>query len=437
MRPGDTFRVATTASLIFFLVAANTLIKIVRDSIFLGHHSASELPYLYILVAVLTGAIVTFYSKVTASFSLRRLILVTNGFLLLHIAFFWILLTYFDPGWSHYAFYAWSAIAGAIALAQAWTFANEIFSANEGERVFGFVAAGGTVGGAAAAFGAAWTVGASIGTNNLLWVVAALFCAASMLFFWADRKLRHANGRESQEAETTLGKASLRSLAGVLADSPYLKTMGLLILLSVVVSTLIDFEFKSAAKQAYSSTSELAAFFSTYYGWLSIATLIAQTILTSRILATFGVFPSLYLTPAVLLSGSLSILVSPTLLGAALTRISDAALRNSVHRASMEILYAPLTTQPKKIAKTFFDVVLERIGDAVAGLIILMFGFLVSERSLSMIHVVCVALILLWLFFIPVLRIGHRRANGINASSPLQLKEIVGRRRASDVWESK
>lgn len=213
--------------------------------------------------------------------------------------------------------------------------------------------------------------------------------------------------------------------------------MGLLILLSVVVSTLIDFEFKSAAKQAYSSTSELAAFFSAYYGWLSIATLIAQTILTSRILATFGLFPSLYLTPAVLLSGSLSILVSPTLLGAALTRISDAALRNSVHRASMEILYAPLTTQPKKIVKTFFDVVLERIGDAVAGLIILLFGFLVSERSLSMIHVVCVALILLWIFFIPVLRIGHRRANGINVSSPLQLKEIVGRRRASDVWESK
>jgi ATP/ADP translocase len=52
IQSGEAYRVGVMASLLFFLIAANNLIKILRDSIFLGHHSVSELPYLYILVAV-------------------------------------------------------------------------------------------------------------------------------------------------------------------------------------------------------------------------------------------------------------------------------------------------------------------------------------------------------------------------------------------------
>ena len=437
VQPDEIFRVSISAFLIFFLIAANNLIKIVRDSVFLGHHSVSELPYLYILVALVAGTIVALYSKLTANFSLRRLILTTNCIILSNLTFFWVLLTYFDPGWSHYAFYVWSAIAGAIAVAQAWTYANEIFTSTEGERVFGLIAAGGTIGGAAAAFGAAWAVGQTVDTNNLLWFVAALFSAASALLFWADRKLQGKYGSESRKPQMQIERRSLSGLAAVLGDSLYIKTMALLILLSVIVSTLIDFEFKAAAKQAHSSEYELAAFFSAYYGWLSIATFLFQTVLTSRILSTFGLFPSLYLTPGILLTGSLSILVSPTLLAAALTRISDAALRNSVHRASLEILYAPLSAKAKKIIKTFFDVVIERTGDAAAGVIILLFSFLFSERYVSTVHVVCAGLIFIWTLLIPVLRIGHRHTDSAEFSSPSRLKDIVGRTRSSDLWESK
>ena len=437
IRSTEIYRVSIIASLLFLLLAANNLIKIVRDSVFLGHHSVSELPYLYILVAVVAGTIVTLYSKLTANFSLRRLILTTNCVILSNLAFFWFLLTYFDPGWSHYAFYVWSAIAGAIAVAQAWTYANEIFTSAEGERIFGLVAAGGTIGGAVAGFGAAWAVGQTVATNNLLWFVAALFSAASVLVFWADRKLQGKYGSESREPQTEVERGSVSGLAAVLGGSRYIKTMALLILLSVIVSTLIDFEFKAAAKQAHSSEYELAAFFSAYYGWLSIATFLFQTVLTSRILSTFGLFPSLYLTPGILLTGSLSILISPTLLAAALTRISDAALRNSVHRASMEILYTPLSAQAKKIIKTFFDVVIERTGDAAAGLIILLFTLLFSERYVSTVHVVCAGLIFIWILLIPVLRIGDRRTNSAEISSPSQIKDIVGRRRSTDLWESK
>ena len=118
---GEACRISVIASLLFFVLAANTLIKIFRDSIFLGYHSVSELPYLYILVALIAGAIIVSYTRFTSSLSIARLILATNAVIIASLVFFWIVLTFFDPGWSHYAFYIWSAMASVIAVSQSWT----------------------------------------------------------------------------------------------------------------------------------------------------------------------------------------------------------------------------------------------------------------------------------------------------------------------------
>jgi ATP/ADP translocase len=72
IRPGEVYRVGVIASLLFLLIAANNLIKILRDSLFLSGHSLSELPYLYILVAVIAGAIIATYTKYTANLSIIR-----------------------------------------------------------------------------------------------------------------------------------------------------------------------------------------------------------------------------------------------------------------------------------------------------------------------------------------------------------------------------
>jgi len=146
-RVRENLRVWIMALLLGLLIGANNLIKILRDSVFLGHHSVSELPYLYIMVAVLAGVIIGTYTRYTANISITRLILSTNAIILSNLVFFWIVLTYFNADWSHYAFYIWSAMATVIAVAQAWTLANSIFTPEEGKRSFGFIAAGGTVGG--------------------------------------------------------------------------------------------------------------------------------------------------------------------------------------------------------------------------------------------------------------------------------------------------
>jgi ATP:ADP antiporter, AAA family len=395
IRPQATYGVWIMALFLGLLIGANTLIKILRDSVFLGHHSASELPYLYILVALIAGVIIATYTRYTAKISIIRLILATNAVIFLNIVFFSILLTYFDSNWSHYAFYIWSAIATVIAVAQAWTLANHIFTQEEAKQSFGLIAAGGTVGGVAASFGAQWSIHLSVESNHMLWVVGGIYILASVLVVLA-RSLLKAFEEESRETERSeTGRES--GIGEILSGSGYLKTIALIILVSVIVSTLIDFSFKTSAKQAYSTTRELAGFFSSYYGWLNAATLFVQVLLTGKTLSKLGLAPSLHITPGALLTGSVAMMIWPGLPTAMLTRMADAILRNSIHRSGMEIVYMGIPANVVKAAKTFLDVVVERIGDASAGFVILLFSLLSAERYIAYVHFICVGLIISWL----------------------------------------
>jgi ATP:ADP antiporter, AAA family len=404
--PDERFRVAVIATLLFLLIAANNLIKILRDSIFLGHHSVAELPYLYILVALSASVIIATYTKYTTHISLVRLILATNVLIVLMLVGFWFLLTYIDSAWSHYAFYIWSAMASLIAVAQLWTLANQTFNADQGKRLFGLLTAGGTIGGVAAAFGARWTIHLLIESNHLLWVVGGLYVIASVLLVLSQGRLRESPAVPEfllpKTNEAVIGDSIFASIAG----SRYLKTIALVILVSVIVSTLIDFELKTAAKEIYGSKSALAGFFSSYYGWLSVATLFSQVILTGNILTKLGLSTSLYVTPATLLTGAWAIMIWPGLIAAALTRIADSTLRNSIHRSSMEIVYMALPAGVIRSIKTFLDVVVERVGDAGAGFIILFFSLSSIASYKPYLHVICISLIVVWMVLVQFLLVG-------------------------------
>jgi AAA family ATP:ADP antiporter len=383
------------AIMLGLFIGANNLIKILRDSLFLGHHAVSELPHLYILVAVTAGAVIALYTRYTENVSIVRLMLWTNAVILGSVVFFWLVLTYNDAGWTHYVFYIWSAMATVIAVAQTWTLANHIFNEEQGKRYFGLIAAGGTIGGLAASFGASWTLSLSAESNHLLWLVGAIYITASVLLLWARRRVHPS--AEIARRESSSSGIYKSGISELISDSSYLKTLATLILVSVIVSTLIDFHFKVGAKDANASAHDLAAFFSLYYGWLNVATLFFQVVVTGRLLSRIGIRASLYVTPSVLLSGATAIIIWPGLPASMLTRMGDVVLRNSVHRSGMEMLYMPLPPGVVKAVKTFLDVVIERVGDATAGFIILAVSLISLQHYTAYINFICAGLILTWL----------------------------------------
>jgi ATP:ADP antiporter, AAA family len=412
IRPGEARRVGIMVSLLFFLLAANNVIKVVRDSLFLSHFSISDLAHVYLLAALLAGVIIAVYTRYTVRLPLYRLILGWNAFIISNVIMFWFLIVVFNFAWSIYAFYIWSAIVSVLAVAQFWTLAGLMFTAREAKRLFGIFSAGGSLGAILGGFGSGWAVNLFMGTDGLFWLIGALFAGAFGVVWLAGKELSELQTpalkevSKSRETKATEGDSAL----GAILASRYLQFIAGVIFVSVAVSTLIDFQFKAAAKMAYASQDGLTAFFGSYYAWVAIITFFTQVVLTGRLLTAFGLIPSLLLLPASLFAGSLGILVAPGLFATTATRLTDAVLRTSVNQSGMEILYLPLSARVKRRVKTFLDVVLQRLGDGAAGLIVLFYALFMMQSVPASLAYFSLGLIIIWAMFIFVLRGGYVEA---------------------------
>jgi ATP/ADP translocase len=73
VRPGEIRRIIFMAAFLFFVLAANNVIKVVRDSLFLSRFPITQLPYVYLMAAACAGAVITIYSRYIATLSLTRI----------------------------------------------------------------------------------------------------------------------------------------------------------------------------------------------------------------------------------------------------------------------------------------------------------------------------------------------------------------------------
>lgn len=409
VRPGEARRVALMAALLFFLLAANNLIKIVRDSLFLSRFPIAQLPYVYLLAALVAGVLIATYTRYTVQLPLSRIILGSLAWTIASVVGFWVLVVVFSAGWVLYAYYVWSAIVGLVLVAQFWMLANGIFNPRDGKRLFGVVTAGGTVGATMGGLAAHWIAGTLADSKHLLWLVVAFLVVALGL---TAAVLREQQGDRlpSEPKDPANGDRRAGAESGVMAtmfSSSYLKSIAALIFVSVVVSTLIDYQFKAAAKEAYPTADSLAQFFGSYYAWLGAVTLLAQLWLTGKLLVGLGLTPSLLVLPVTLFAASVGLLIWPGLAAATATRMAETTLRTSIHQSGMQILFLPIGDGIKKKVKVFLDVFTERLGDGIAAAIILSVALLAGGYAVALLSYFALGLVLVWLALVYKARRGY------------------------------
>src|SRR5213078_3865659 len=107
-------------------------------------------------------------------------------------------------------FFFWASLFNLMLVAQFWAFANDIYSQEQGKRLFAIVGIGSSTG---AIFGAAVAgrLFDPIGAFPMMLVAAALLCACLILTNWIHI-------RERRVARTTVrsnGKAADRPIGGI------------------------------------------------------------------------------------------------------------------------------------------------------------------------------------------------------------------------------
>ncbi len=402
-------REAGTATLLFlylFLVLGALLVlKPVGSALFLDAVGAKDLPILYVLVAAVSGVVALGYGRLAGRLSIDRLVFGTNIVLIgCLVAFYLIFSSKFTPQGLYYAFYVWVNLFGILTSTQFWLLANEAFTPRQAKRLFGFVGAGGILGGIVGGWLAKF-LAETVGAESLLLLCAgALFGCIALLSRLRLRRPLVVGARRR-------GPAPGPAVPGwkLVAGSPYLRLIGGLIFIGVVVVALAEYELSALAAATFEGREELTAFLGSYYATLNLVSLVIQLVVTGRLIRRFGVGWALALQPLALLMGGVVLLASPVLWAAMVFKGADGAFKHSVNRSASELLYLPLPMEIKGRAKTFIDIFVTRLGEGAGGLVLLGIT-VVYPLSVRSVTAVALGFSLIWLFIAWKLRGAYTEA---------------------------
>lgn len=257
-------------------------------------------------------------------------------------------------------------VASAFALfvvSVFWSLLADVLRDGQGKRLFGFLAAGGTLG---AVVGGAVTAGLveALGTAPLLLVSAALLeLAARAARALSRRAAAELPGQEGVERQP-VGGGWLAGMAHV-ARSPYLLGIAGFLLLYTLGSTFLYFLQARIVEEAFADRAARAALFARIDVVVNVATLVLQTGVTGRLLSRLGVPATLAILPAVSVAGFVALGAWPTLAVLVVFQVARRATNFAVARPARELLYVPLSREDKYKAKNFLDTAVYRTGDQV------------------------------------------------------------------------
>ncbi len=436
IRTGEYGRTGLMFACMFLLIAAYVVMKAVRDSLFLYKLGVAQLPLVYILVAVFSGAVAWLYAhffrRLPVSTQLHTTFLGGAAVLLVFQLVLSGLVLSGEAPWLYYALYLWVSGYGLLTVAQSWLFANQVFTAREAKRLFGVIGAGAILGGTLGGL-LTTSLAALVGTEGLLLVAACGYAACSGLVVLLDRMTRvsvlvpDAVASNTDDADPQERKPSLSRFAGY---GSHLAIIAGLIALGEVVATLVDYQFKAIVREAYPSKDALTAFLGTFYAGLGVVSFLVQLLTTGFVVQTLGLSAVLLSLPVTLLAGSLAVALSPGFTPVAFLKLSEGSFRYSINKAGLELLYVPLPLSVKTKAKAFIDSVTERTAGGIGGLILLL-ATAVFSLTVSQLSVVAMVLLALW---IPLAALSQQRymralreglqSKGLDSwPSPLNLSE--------------
>ncbi len=393
--------------MLLLVVGAYTVVKTVRDALFLSTFGVTQLSFIAIGLAVVTSFIVTLYLKLTAGVGRNRLIGGTNVVIAATLAAIWIGLAI--PDLSRvlpWVLYIWSSIFGVFIVMQFWLLANDLFDAREAKRLFGFVGAGAILGGVSGGLmsNALATV---LGTRSLLLVAGGMLLGEAVLanIVWPLRRDDPPPPRPKREQSVTQTPPTSGGFA-TLFEHRYVGLIALALLMMTMTTTLLDWQFKGIVKAAYADrTDEMASYFGTLYAYLSVVSFGLQAFVTGWVLRRFGVSLGLLLLPISLLFGSSAILGAgflpqlTVLTAASGAKVAEGGLRFAIDKACIELMWMPVPPQVKEQGKAFVDTVMDRLGTGLTGLLWLAVAALGFDapQQIHLVSVVVIAVGLLWL----------------------------------------
>ncbi len=367
VRPGEGPALAWSWAYIFSLLAAYYVLRPIRDQMGVAG-GLENLPWLFTATLLGMLALNLPFGWLVKRLPRARFVPLTYRFFASHILLFALFLYAAPPEWDVWigrVFFVWLSIFNLFVVSIFWATIVDVFSTSQGKRLFGFIAAGATLGAIA---GSSLTAGLarSVPTWGLmLGAVVLLECAVfSMRGLSRLSERLHRVPAEAARAGEAIGGSVFAGVTRTLA-SPYLLNIALFMLLFSVTSTFLYFEQAGIAKRSFPDRASQTAFFASVDLAVNVLTLGVQLFLTGRIAQAIGIGPALAILPALSILGFGLLAATPTIWAIVAFQVLRRAGNFALSRPLREVLFTVVPREDRYKAKSFIDTVVYRLGDQV------------------------------------------------------------------------
>jgi len=346
----------------FVVLGGYYVIRPIRDDIG-ADRGVENLPWIY--TGTLIGMLIAnaLYAAIVARMSRRRCIPIAYRFAIANLFLFFLLMRMMPAAQERTVlapiFFIWVSVFNLFATTMFWSFMADVFTPEQGKRLFGFIAVGGSIGGIVGGFVTSSLAG-KLSTGLFLLITAVMLEVAAQCVRRFPANFRAHNERSEQPIGGKFWEGATH-----IARSPYLLGLAVFLIIYTITNTWAYFQQADLTQHHLQDRAARTSFLANIDIAVNTITVLIQVFLTGRLMKWFGVGITLVLMPLLSAVGFAAIGFAPVLSVLATFQILRRAAGFALLRPAREVLFTVLRREDKYKAKSLIDTFGYRFGDQI------------------------------------------------------------------------
>lgn len=390
----------------FALLAGYYVLRPLRDQMGIAG-GIKALPWLFTATFATLLVAQPVYGALVARLPRVRFIPIVYHFFAVNLLLFWLLLILgIERTIVARVFFVWVSVFNLFAVTVFWSLMADLFNAEQGKRLFGFIGAGGTAG---ALLGPIITIWLSkpLGPINLL-IIAAIFLEIAVIC--VHRLERVSSRAVSSEPERRQIGGSAFAAVPELLRSPYLLGVAAWVSLLSFGATIAYFAQANIVSNSVHGAAAQTRIFASIDLAVSLLSLATQVFVTANVLKRFGTGIAAGALPAIYVVGFLALAAAPNLAVIVVLQAAQRWMNFAIANPARQVFLTVVGRGEKYKAKNLIDVVVYRGSDALYGWIYHVLQ--AAALKLGAIALVALPVVAVWLLLSIVLGRTQERLAG-------------------------
>ncbi len=364
------FAVAWSFAYFFSVLAAYYILRSVRETMAV-EGGVENIPWLFSATFIVMLVATPIFGWIASRYPRKRFLPWVYYFFAANILVFYVLFSYalsnaYDFIWIGRTFFVWLSVFNLFVVSVFWSFMADIYSREQGRRLFGVISAGGSTGALVGPIATSALV-IPIGFQNLLPISAALLLfsvvSITQLRHWVEHGNR-APDADDMASSNPLGGNALGGIEHVVR-SRYLAAIALASVFASLLGTATYMFMAELVGEAIRDTDERTRLFALLDAAQNLLSLIGQLLLVKHAVQRFGIGLTLSLLPILSVVGFAVLATNPVFAVVAALQVIRRALGFGFTKPTTDMLYSVVTPEEKYKSKNFIETALYRAGDLI------------------------------------------------------------------------